>query len=72
MCHEMVNDKPESLDCQKSNDALIHSARYADAAIAPLVHGLGTPKDEDAPLPFKHPRDRLPGEAGHRATSRTV
>jgi len=51
-------------DCQPVGCPLICGARYADTAIAPLVNAFGATQDEDASLPFRHPRDSLPGKAG--------
>ena len=50
---------PQLFDGQSVDDPRVNIARNPDAAIAALVHGLGTPKDENAPLLFKHPSDRL-------------
>jgi hypothetical protein len=36
--------------------ALVHRARYADAPISPLVHGLRALQGEDARFTLKHPR----------------
>jgi hypothetical protein len=38
----------------------IHGTRNADAVVSPLVHGLGAPEDENAPLVLKHPRHGVP------------
>jgi hypothetical protein len=52
---------------QPTDDAPIDGAWYADAAITPLVHGLGTPKDEDAALSLKHSNHGAPRETGQRS-----
>jgi hypothetical protein len=51
---------------QPTDDTPIHNAGYANASIAPLVHGGEAHHNDDAPPLLKHPRHGLPREAGQR------
>jgi hypothetical protein len=55
----------ESLNYQASVCALVDSAAYADAAIAPLVFGLRASQDDHAFLALKQADDCGGDEAGH-------
>lgn len=52
------------LDGKPIDNPLIHSAWYADAAIAPLVQLFRALQDEYTRLTLKHPRNGPPREAG--------
>jgi hypothetical protein len=64
MRHLEPTDK--SLHRESANHTLINSAWYAETSVSPLVHSLGTPKNQDAPLMLKHLCHGLPGQAGQR------
>jgi hypothetical protein len=55
-----LKDAPHSSYLEPGKDALIDSAWYADAAIAPLVVSGGAGQHNDAPLLFKESNDRPP------------